>query len=40
MLIGVVIGVVGKKLVHEDIITVVGVLISLSGMFLTTYQYL
>ena len=40
MFIGVAIGVVGKKLVHEDIITVVGVLISLLGMFLTTYQYL
>ncbi|GEM_PF-1922898 len=40
MLIGAAIGIVGKKLVHEDIITVVGVLISLVGMFLTVYPYL
>jgi len=40
MLIGAAIGVVGKKLLHEDIITVVGVLISLLGMFLTAYPYL
>jgi hypothetical protein len=40
MLIGVAIGVVGKKLLHEDIITVVGVLISLAGMFLVVYPYL
>ena len=40
MLIGAAIGVVGKKLLHEDIITVVGVLISLLGMFLTVYPYL
>lgn len=40
MFIGVAIGVVGKKLLHEDIITVVGVLISLLGMFLTVYPYL
>lgn len=40
MLIGVAVGVVGKKLLHEDIVTVVGVLISLVGMFLTVYPYL
>lgn len=40
MLIGVAIGVVGKKLLDEDIITVVGVLISLAGMFLVCYPYL
>ncbi len=40
MLIGAAIGVVGKKLLHEDIITVVGVLMSLLGMFLTAYPYL
>jgi hypothetical protein len=40
MFIGAAIGVVGKKLLHEDIITVVGVLISLLGMFLTAYPYL
>jgi len=40
MLIGAAIGVLGKKLFHEDIITVVGVLISLVGMFLTVYPFL
>jgi hypothetical protein len=40
MLIGAAIGIIGKKLVHEDIITVVGVLIALAGMFLTVYPYL
>ena len=40
MLIGVAIGVVGKKLLNEDIITVVGVLISLAGIFLVSYPYL
>jgi hypothetical protein len=40
MLIGAAIGIVGKKLLHEDIITVVGALISLVGMFLTVYPYL
>ena len=40
MFIGVAIGVVGKKLLHEDIVTVVGVLISLLGMFLTVYPFI
>ena len=40
MFIGVAIGVIGKKLVHEDIVTVVGVLVSLAGMFLAAYPYL
>jgi hypothetical protein len=40
MFIGVAIGVLGKKLLHEDIVTVVGVLISLLGMFLTVYPFL
>lgn len=40
MLIGVAIGVVGKKLLDEDLITVVGVLISLAGIFLVCYPYL
>jgi hypothetical protein len=40
MLIGVAIGVVGKKLLHEDIVTVVGVLIALVGIFLEVYPYL
>jgi hypothetical protein len=40
MFIGVAIGVIGKKLMHEEIVTVVGVLVSLVGMFLTVYPYL
>jgi hypothetical protein len=40
MLLGVAIGVIGKKLMHQDLITVIGVLISLVGMFLTVYPYL
>jgi len=40
MLIGAAIGVIGKKLIHQDLVTVVGVLISLVGMFLTVYPYL
>jgi hypothetical protein len=40
MFIGAAIGVMGKKLVHDEIVTVVGVLISLAGMFLTVYPYL
>jgi hypothetical protein len=40
MFIGAVIGVVGKKLLYQDIITVLGVIISLLGMFLIVYPYL
>ena len=40
MLLGVAIGVIGKKLMHQDLVTVIGVLISLVGMFLTVYPYL
>jgi hypothetical protein len=40
MLIGAAIGVIGKKLIHEDLVIVIGVLISLVGMFLTVYPYL
>jgi hypothetical protein len=40
MFVGVAIGVVGKKLLYQDIITVAGVLISLLGMFLTVFPYL
>lgn len=40
MFIGVSIGVTGKMLMHEDIVVVVGVLLSLVGMFLTVYPYL
>jgi len=40
MFIGAAIGVIGKKLVHDDIVTVVGILLSLAGMFITVYPYL
>ena len=40
MFIGVAIAVVGEMLMHEEMITVVGVLVSLLGMFLTVYPYL
>ena len=40
MFVGAAIGIMGKKLFHEDIITVVGALISLAGIFLTVYPYL
>jgi len=40
MFVGAAIGVVGKKLMHEDIVTVLGVLMSLAGMFLAVYPYL
>ncbi|HEX5601254.1 MAG TPA: hypothetical protein VFX63_01845 [Pyrinomonadaceae bacterium] len=39
-LIGAAIGIVGKRLLHEDIVTVVGVLISLAGLCLVVYPYL
>lgn len=40
MFIGVAIGIVGKMLMHEEVVTVVGVLLSLVGMFLTVYPSL
>ena len=40
MFVGVVIGIVGKKLMHDELVTVVGILVSLLGMFLTVYPYL
>ena len=40
MLIGAAIGVVGKKLLYADVITVLGVLLSLAGMFLVAFPYL
>jgi len=40
MLAGAAIGVVGKRLLYVDIVTVAGVLISLAGMFLVVYPYL
>lgn len=40
MFIGVAIGVIGKKLMHEEIVTVIGVLVLLAGMFFTVYPSL
>ena len=40
MLIGIAIGATGKVLMHEDIVTVLGVIISLVGMALAVYPYL
>jgi hypothetical protein len=40
MFVGAAIGVIGKKLIHEDLVTVLGVLVSLAGMFLTVYPFL
>jgi hypothetical protein len=40
MFIGVAFGVIGKMLIHADSVTVVGVLVSLVGMFLTAYSSL
>jgi hypothetical protein len=40
MFIGAAIGVIGKMLMHEEMVTVVGVLVSLAGMFLTVYPSL
>jgi hypothetical protein len=39
MFIGVALGVIGEKLVHADSVTVIGILLSLLGMFLTAYPY-
>jgi hypothetical protein len=40
MFIGVAVGVVSKMLIHADSVTVVGVLVSLIGMFLLAYSSL
>lgn len=40
MFIGVAISVIGKMLMHEEVVTVVGILFTLVGMFLTVYPYL
>ena len=39
MFLGVAIGVIGKKLMHDEVVTVIGVLVSLAGMFLSVYPY-
>jgi hypothetical protein len=40
MFIGAAVGIIGKKLMHADLVTVVGALVSLLGMFLAVYPYL
>jgi hypothetical protein len=40
MFVGVAIGVVGKKLLHDDLVATIGILISLAGMFATVYPHL
>lgn len=40
MFVGAAIGVIGKKLMHEEILTVVGILISLAGMLSICLPYL
>lgn len=40
MFIGVAISVIGEKLVHADSVTVIGIVLSMLGMFLTVYPYL
>jgi predicted lipid-binding transport protein (Tim44 family) len=40
MFIGIAVGGTGKMLVHEDIVTLVGVLLSVAGMFLLAYSAL
>ena len=40
MFIGLAVGIIGKKLMHEDIVTAVGALVSIMGMFLAVYPYL
>lgn len=40
MFVGVAIGVIGKMSMHEELVTVIGILMSLVGMFLTSYPYL
>jgi len=40
MFIGVAIGIIGKKLMHQELVTVVGALVSLAGMFITAYPFL
>ena len=40
MFIGVAVGIIGKKLMHDDMVTVVGALVSIAGMFLAVYPFL
>ena len=40
MFIGVAVGIIGKKLMHQDMVIGVGALVSMAGMFLAVYPYL
>ena len=40
MFVGAAYGVIGKMLIHEQTVTVFGVLVAVAGMFLTVYPYL
>jgi hypothetical protein len=40
MFAGAAIGVIGKMLIHVDVVTVAGVLVALAGIFITVYPYL
>jgi hypothetical protein len=40
MFIGIAFGAIGKMLIHQDIVTVVGVLLSVAGMFMLAYSSL
>ncbi len=39
MFLGVAIGVIGKMMLHQELVTGVGVLVSVAGMFLTVYPF-
>jgi hypothetical protein len=39
LFLGAAIGVVGKKLMHDEVVTVIGVLVALAGMFLSVFPY-
>jgi zinc-ribbon domain len=40
MFVGAAVGIIGKKLIYEDIVTVTGALIALAGIALTVFPYL
>lgn len=40
MFVGAAIGIIGKKLMHEELVAVVGALIALAGIFITVFPYL
>lgn len=40
MFIGVVIGVIGKTILHQEIVKAIGALISIAGIFVTAFPYI